>query len=142
MSVAPGPVRNISVTFDDTSLSFDPVTREMNVSVTISWLEPLEPNGANINYTVTLESMTDVRVLGPVPISQTELVTMVTVLPYECYMARVVAVTNGGEGDESVSELARSPEAGVCVCVCVCMHACDPLTYCTAVSYWLWVTRT
>ena len=117
--VAPGPVQNVILVFDSTPLSFDPDTRDLNASLNITWLEPVEPNGVISSYTYTLLDVSDGTVVSPSSTSLTQVVTTAVVLPYEQYRVRVVAVTGGGSGDESFSGLERSPQTGVCVCVCV-----------------------
>lgn len=109
---APSQVTNVALSFGAMLLTFDQVTRNSLVQLSINWTEPLEPNGVITNYNYTLlDSANDVVSSGLT--GETSVNINVSVLPYELYRVSVAAITGGGQGDNMFSDFVRSPEAGM-----------------------------
>jgi len=115
LSTAPGPVQSLSVTFILESATYNTELRTYDISVNISWQQPLFPNGEIIAYNYRLvetsnssnEIITDTNTtdLG------LSVVQNVTVSPFTNYTATVVAYTSAGSGETS-TVVTTSPEAG------------------------------
>ena len=83
------------------------------LDMTVTWEEPIYPNGVITSYEVTV-AQTDnssVIVYTDDSLTVTSVTQSVMVLPFTNYTVTVTASTSAGQGDpESVVEL--SPEAG------------------------------
>ena len=92
--------------------TFNAITGTHDITATLSWAEPEEPDGAisGYEYSIALETNpSDVVANGTTAITSVE--PSVTVLAYVRYSFTVTARTGGGLG-KSVSEVIFSPEAG------------------------------
>jgi hypothetical protein len=111
----PSPPQNVTLEFrPEVSFSFDPVSRQLNTTVAISWQPPAEPNGTVIAYTLMLmsEEMWGLIVLNEsVSGSETSAVFEVTVFPYELYTVSIFASTEAGDSNEADSDTVFSPQA-------------------------------
>ena len=113
----PGEVGDLQASFSDTS-EFNATTRILTLDLTITWTEPMYPNGEIQSYEVTVYTGED-DVYNDSSIAAPNVTVLVEVMPYTDYTVRVVASTSAGPGDENTL-IIRSPQAGVCVYhVCV-----------------------
>ena len=95
-SAAPGsPPQNVSLMAESSS------------TVLVTWLEPDEPNGVIILYTVYVNGRIDGTTEGAVT-----MYTITDLLPYQLVTVSVSAHTAKGEGPESNATSVRSVEAG------------------------------
>ena len=118
----PGEVGDLQASFSDTS-EFNATARILTLDLTITWTEPMYPNGEIQSYEVTVytDSGSDEDdVYSNISITAPNVTVQVKVIPHTDYAVRVVASTSAGQGDESTL-IIRSPQAGVCVCV---YHVC------------------
>ena len=102
--------------FTEDSATYNTALGDLDISVNISWQQPLFPNGEIIAYSYRLvessnssnEIITDTNTtdLGM------SVVRNVTVSPFTNYTATVVAYTSAGRG-ETATVVTTSPEAGI-----------------------------
>ena len=115
LSTAPGPVQSLSVTFILESATYNTELRTYDISVNISWQQPLFPNGEIIAYSYRLVESSNSSNEIITDTNTTDLgfsvVWNVTVSPFTSYIATVVAYTSAGRGETS-TVVATSPEAG------------------------------
>ncbi len=104
-------MRSVSLSFGSVT-SFNSTSNEVTVSISITWVEPLEPNGVVNLYNYTLVDVDDEPVQSTLSTGLISVDTNVTVSPYQLYRVRVVATTTGGTGEAAFSMSQRSPEAG------------------------------
>ena len=112
MYTEPGKVENVQLTFSS-ERSFDSSSRMYSLDMTISWDEPVNPNGVITFYEVTV-AQTDnssVIVYTDDSLTVTSVTQSVMVLPFTSYTVTVTASTSAGQGDPE-SVVALSPEAG------------------------------
>ena len=83
-----------------------------NVTLNISWSQPLYPNGDILSYEVIVTQTSDpsVVIYGE-NVTDTEVMPSVMVLPFTDYTVSVAASTSAGQGDEDTVTV-ESPEAG------------------------------
>ena len=83
-----------------------------DVTLSISWSQPLYPNGDILSYEVIVTQTSDpsVVIYGE-NVTDTEVMPSVMVLPFTDYTVSVAASTSAGQGDESTVTV-ESPEAG------------------------------
>ena len=108
--VVSDPVRDLMVTFE--SMSFDSLSNTYNLTASLQWAEPLEPNGNITSYEYTVALATNP--LNPIVDEMTSMTSaqaMFMVTPYRQYIFTVLAVTGGGQG-MAQSQTMFSPEAG------------------------------
>ena len=113
----PSP-ENITLEFvPEEYFSFDPASRELNTTVTISWDPPAESNDTVAEYILTMmsEDMWGMIVLNEsVPGDTTNAAFNVSVFPYETYVVSIYAITEAGNcSSEEDSNGTRSPQAGI-----------------------------
>ena len=114
VSAEPGPVRNIAASFVDADSVFDPITRMLNLSIDIEWIEPIYPNGVITAYSVTVYQSDDSSdvVYSNDAVTDLTVTESVMVLPFTDYTVTVAASTLAGQGDETTI-IILSPEAGI-----------------------------
>ena len=110
-SSAPSQVESLTAEFGE-SISFNPGSRMHNVTLNISWSQPLYPNGDILSYEVIVTQTSDpsVVIYGE-NVTDTEVMPSVMVLPFTDYTVSVAASTSAGQGDEDTVTV-ESPEAG------------------------------
>ena len=133
---ASSPVRNLSVSFltSDASFTFDSTESSFNISLSLSWLTPSEPNGliSQYNYNITRTS-SGAEIASGVS-SDMSVTERVVVPPITAVTVEVSAVTSGGIVGESANMTVTSPDGGMSaslslfcrfqyVCVCVPMNS-------------------
>ena len=117
----PREVSDLQASFSDTS-DFNATTRILTVNLTITWTEPMYPNGEIQSYEVAVYIDSDTAeddVYSNSSIAALNVTVQVEVMPYTNYTVRVVASTSAGQGDPSTVVI-QSPQAGVYM-KCVCM---------------------
>ncbi|CAI8003311.1 Usherin, partial [Geodia barretti] len=107
---APSQVESLTAEFGE-SISFNPGSRMHNVTLNISWSQPLYPNGDILSYEVIVTQTSDpsVVIYGE-NVTDTEVMPSVMVLPFTDYTVSVAASTSAGQGDEDTVTV-ESPEA-------------------------------
>ena len=117
----PGEVGDLQASFSDTS-DFNATAQILTVNLTITWTEPMYPNGEIQSYEVAVYIDSDTAeddVYSNSSIAAPNVTVQVKVMPYTNYTVRVVASTSAGQGDPSTVVI-QSPQAGVYM-MCVCM---------------------
>ena len=106
-------MRNLTVGFSEpTVATFNATAGTHDITASLSWAEPEEPNGVISGYTYSIALETDPSdVVASGTIIMTSVEPPVTVLAYVRYSFTVTASTGGGPGT-SISEVIFSPEAG------------------------------
>ena len=110
----PDEVRNISLVFDETSAIHNTSTQTLTVSVTVSWLLPLETRGVLQPYSVTIWNLQGMVAFQNPSVSSnaTSLsLTVAQVSPSTEYFVNITATTSGGN-ITATSPASISPEAG------------------------------
>ena len=108
----PGRVGNLVAIFD-TMPDFNAGTRMLTVDITITWTQPMYPNGVIQNYNVTVFETANPSnmVYNDSTLIDPNVTTSVIVLPFTDYTVSVAASTSAGQGEEETVTL-TSPEAG------------------------------
>ena len=117
----PREVSDLQASFSDTS-DFNATARILTVNLTITWTEPMYPNGEIQSYEVAVYIDSDTAeddVYNDSSIAAPNVTVQVEVMPYTNYTVRMVASTSAGQGDPSTVVI-QSPQAGVYM-MCVCM---------------------
>ena len=109
----PGPVVSLESTFSMTERTYEPSTRTYTVDLTITWGEPLYPNGEITSYEVNVTQADDpnVEVYRNNNLEAPNVTVSVMVLAFTNYTVTVAASTSAGQG-EQVTDIVLSPEAG------------------------------
>ena len=111
---APSRVENLAAMFVYSAM--DVSNRVWDISISISWSQPLYPNGEITSYSVTVyrtDNSTDV-VYSNATLTDTSVTPSVMVPAFTDYTVTVAASTSAGQG-EAVSLTLQSPQAGVCM---------------------------
>ena len=126
---ASSPVRNLSVSFltSDASFTFDSTESSFNISLSLSWLTPSEPNGliSQYNYNITRTS-SGAEIASGVS-SEMSVTERVVVPPITAVTVEVSAVTSGGIVGESANMTLTSPDGGMSaplLLFCMCQYVC------------------
>ena len=92
---------------------YDPTTQILTDDITITWTQPMYPNGVIQTYSVTVfeTANTSNMVYSDSTLIDPNVTTSVMVLPFTDYTVSVAASTSAGRGDESTVTV-ESPEAG------------------------------
>ena len=109
----PGPVLSLESTFSVTERMYEPSTRTYTIDLTITWGEPLYPNGEITSYEVNVTKADDssVEVYRNDSLEAPNVTVSVMVLAFTNYTVTVAASTSAGQG-EGVTDIVLSPEAG------------------------------
>ena len=111
---APGRVGNLDASFSTMS-SYNPSTQLLTVDITITWTEPMYPNGVIQTYRVTVTNTDDSSlVYSSGTLTDTTVTVSVIVLPFTDYTVTVAASTSAGEGEGETFTL-TAPQAGMYV---------------------------
>ena len=143
----PDEVRNISLVFDKTSAIHNTSTQTLTVSVTVSWLAPLQTRGILQPYSVTiwnLQGMVAFQNLSVSPDATSLSLTVSQVSPATDYFVNITATTSGGNVT-ATSPASISPEAGeifprgsgVWLCFEVDIFVCNSAT-CVLFCFCVW----
>lgn len=109
----PDAVRDIALVFDAASGVYNPDTRVLNISVTITWLPPPELYGVIQEYSVTVQDSLGVTIFQDISASPslTSVTATIQVSPFEGYSVTVNVTTGGGLSSNTSSSI-TSPETG------------------------------
>ena len=109
----PGPVQNLTASFNEDSSTFISDTRMHTVDIVISWIRPTQPNGEITGYNVTVYRTSNISdsVYSNTTVTETMISPSVMVLPFTDYNVSVSASTSAGEGG-ATEVTVESPEAG------------------------------
>ena len=111
---APGRVGNLIASFSTMS-NYDSSTQLLTADITITWTEPMYPNGVIQTYRVTVTNTDDSSlVYNNSTLTDTTVTASVMVLPFTDYTVTVAASTSAGEGEGETFTL-TAPQAGMYV---------------------------
>ena len=100
-----------------TMSNYDSSTQLLTVDITVTWTEPMYPNGVIQTYKVTVNQTDDSSfVYSSNTQTDTTVTASVMVLPFTNYTVTVVASTSAGQGEGETVTL-TAPQAGIYVCV-------------------------
>ena len=94
--------------------NYDSSTQLLTVDITITWTEPMYPNGVILTYRVTVSNTDDSSVVYNSTLTDTTVTASVMALPFTNYTVTVAASTSAGEGEEETVTL-TAPQAGMSV---------------------------
>lgn len=107
------PVENLTVDFVAEDADFDRATRMYNLPISISWQQPLEPNGNLSGYLYSLHETSNSSncIIPSTFTAEINILNAVDVEPFVNYTVQVLPVNGAGEG-MPVSVDILSPQAG------------------------------
>ena len=108
----PREVSDLQASFSDTS-DFNATARILTANLTITWTEPMYPNGEIQSYEVAVYIDSDTAeddVYSDSFIAAPNVTVQVEVMPYTNYTVRVIASSSAGQGDPSTVVI-QSPQA-------------------------------
>ena len=93
---------------------YDPTTQILTADITITWTQPMYPNGVIQTYSVTVFETANPSnmVYNDSTLIDPNVMTSVMVLPFTNYTVSVAASTSAGQGEEDTVTV-ESPEAGM-----------------------------
>ena len=105
----PGSVEDLTLTFDAV---YNSTANTLSLNASISWSEPLQPNGEVEAYTYSIEDTSGAVVSAPSNTSVVAVVVLgVEAAPYVELTAMVFAYTEAGPGNDSTVTM-FTPQAG------------------------------
>ena len=104
-------VTNLDAEFGPSTF-FDPDSRLHTLNISISWDEPVNPNGVTVSYQVNVTNTElNTEIYSDSNVAGLEVTELVMVLPFTDYTVTVAASTSAGQGDK-VFVVIVSPQAG------------------------------
>ena len=117
---APEMVEELSAAFITDDSQFNSTSQIWAIFISISWSQPLYPNGEITSYSVTVyrtDDSTDV-VFSIATLTDTSVTPSVMVPAFTDYTVTVAAFTSAGQG-VAVSLTIQSPQAGIMHVLCI-----------------------
>ena len=112
-STAPSQVRELSAEFVFVESDFNSTARMWDLDISITWTQPMYPNGQIDSYNVTVYETAAASnvVYSNDAVTDTSVTASVEVPAYTDYTVSVAASTSAGQGEEATVNI-TSPEAG------------------------------